>query len=296
MKFFSGSSNRVLALKICDHLKVDLSPMEIFVFDDGEKRIKLNDSVVSEDCVLIQSTGIPTDTNYMELFFILDALKRSGAKSVTLVSPYLGYSRQDHVFREGEDVSLQVIIKILETIGMDKIITFDLHSIKIPEFFKTPIIHLSALELFAKKIKEFDNFVLVSPDMGGIRRIKQLSELLGNALFATIEKDRDLKTAKINASKLNGDVSGKIAVIVDDILSTGNTQAKAAEILRQNGAIKVYSFTTHAVFANGAGDVLQESEIEKVFVTDTIEIAKDKRFPKLEIISVADLIAQALRN
>ncbi|KKP80877.1 MAG: Ribose-phosphate pyrophosphokinase [Candidatus Levybacteria bacterium GW2011_GWB1_35_5] len=296
MKFFSGSLGKQLALKICGQLKVDLSPMEIFVFADGEKRIKLNDKVVGEDCVVIKSTGIPTDSNYMELFFIIDALKRSGAKSVTLVAPYLGYSRQDHVFREGEDVSLQVIIKILENIGMDKIITLDLHSIKIPEFFKTPVVHLSALELFAKKIKEFENFVLVSPDMGGVRRVKLLAEILGNAAFVTIEKERDLKTAQITLLRLNGDVRGKIAVIVDDILSTGNTGAKAAELLKENGATKVYSFTTHAVFANGAKEVLQKSEIERVFVTDTIETLEDKHFPKLEIISVAGLIANALQN
>ena len=296
MKLFSGNASKDLALKIANQLNVDLSPMEIFVFADGEKRVKLNEKVLGQDCVLIQSTGIPTDINYMELFFILDALKRSGAKSITLVAPYLGYSRQDHVFREGEEVSLQVIIKIIETLGMDKIISFDFHSIKIPEFFKTNVIHLSALDLFAEHIKKMEDYVLVSPDMGGIRRIKLLSEMLGGAPFVTIEKDRDLDTAKISISKLNGDVKGKVAVIVDDILSTGNTQVKVAEMLLENGATKVYSFTTHPVFAGAASKILQESKIEKFFVTDTIKVPKDKAFPKLEIISVANSICQALKS
>ncbi|MBI3984516.1 MAG: ribose-phosphate pyrophosphokinase [Candidatus Levybacteria bacterium] len=296
MKFFSGSQSEKLTQKVCKNLNVKLSPMEIFVFGDGEKRIKLNDNVVGQDCVLIKSTGIPTDVNYMELFFIIDALKRSGAKSVTLVIPYLGYSRQDHVFREGEDVSLQVIIKTLETLGTDKIITLDLHSIKIVEFFKVPIVHLSALELFAKAIKDFENYVLVSPDMGGIRRVKILSEFLNNAPFVTIEKDRDLKTADVTMNKLNGEVKGKLAIIVDDILSSGKTLKMAADLLIENKATGVYSFTTHAVLADGAADTLQASQIKKVFVTDTIEIPREKHFPKLEIISVANLITRALRG
>lgn len=296
MKLFSGSQSNDLTLKISKQLGVDVSPMEIFVFADGEKRIKLNEKVLGEDCVVVSSTGIPTDVNFMELFFILDALKRSGAKSITLVAPYLGYSRQDHVFREGEEVSLLVIIKILETLGVNKIISFDFHSIKIPEFFKIPVIHLSALELFAKEIKQTENYILVSPDMGGIRRIKLLSEMLGNVPFATIEKDRDLDTAEISASKLNGDVKGKIAIIVDDILSTGNTQARAAEILFSNGAVKVYSFTTHPVFAGKVNEILQNSKIDKVFVTNTIQVPSEKVFPKLEIISVADLICKALKE
>ena len=233
MKLFSGNASKDLALKIANQLNVDLSPMEIFVFADGEKRVKLNEKVLGQDCVLIQSTGIPTDINYMELFFILDALKRSGAKSITLFAPYLGYSRQDHVFREGEEVSLQVIIKIIETLGMDKIISFDFHSIKIPEFFKTNVIHLSALDLFAEHIKKMEDYVLVSPDMGGIRRIKLLSEMLGGAPF---------------------------------------------------------------VFAGASSKILQESKIEKFFVTDTIKVPKDKAFPKLEIISVANSICQALKS
>src|SRR3990167_4703863 len=172
MKIFSGSSNKPLAQNLAKALKIRLSKLEIHIFPDGEKRIRVIDKVVDEDCVVVQSASTYADINYMELFFIVDGLKRSGAKSVTAVVPFLGYQRQDHVFREGEAVSLEVIIKTLEAVGMNKLITFDLHSIKIPELFKIPIVHLSALPIFAEKIKElfsdFEGCVLISPDMGGI--------------------------------------------------------------------------------------------------------------------------------
>src|SRR3989338_8012806 len=154
MKVFSGSSNKPFAEKVAKSLNTSLSPLEIFIFPDGERRVRVIDRMVGQDTVVVQSTSPNPDTAYMELFFIVDALKRSGAKSVTAVIPYLGYQRQDHVFRDGEAVSLEVIIETLESVGMDKLITFDLHSIKIPELFSMPIVHLSALPIFAEKIRQ----------------------------------------------------------------------------------------------------------------------------------------------
>lgn len=193
MKIFSGNSNKRLALKIAKDLKLDLSPVEIFVFPDLEKRIRIKEPVVGETCVIVQSASIPPDENYMELFIMVDALKRSGAEFVKTVIPYLGYQRQDHVFRDGEAVSLEVIAKILAAVGVSEVYSFDLHSPKIPDVFSIPLHHLSALPLFADKIKsefKLDEIVLVTPDMGGIRRIKEVSELLGNVPFATITKNR----------------------------------------------------------------------------------------------------------
>ncbi len=148
MKLFSGSSNTKLAYKIGNELGIQISPLEIFIFPDQERRVRVETDVIDEDCVIIQSTSTPADTYYMELFFIADALKRAGARSITLIMPYVGYQRQDHIFRSGEAVSMQVITKTLESVGIDKIITFDLHSLKIPEFFHIPVTHLSALPLF----------------------------------------------------------------------------------------------------------------------------------------------------
>lgn len=299
MKIFSGSSNKPLAEKTAKELDVEVSLLEISVFPDRERRIRVVNSVVDEKTVVFQPTSTPPDQNYMELFFIADALKRSGASTVTAVIPYLGYERQDHVFRDGEAVSLEVIIKTLERIGVDKLVAFDLHSVKVPELFTIPVLHLSALDLFAQKIKELgltENSVLVSPDMGGIRRIKMLSESLGNMPYATVEKNRNLETGDISDSSMEGNVNGKTAIIVDDMISTGRTIVAAEKILLKNGVKKVLVFATHAVFSANATELLQNLKAEKVFVTDTIFIPKEKYFDKLEVISVSSIIAQGLRD
>lgn len=299
MKIFSGSSNVPLARKVAQELKIQLSPLEIHIFPDEEKRVRILDKVVGEDCVVIQSTSTNADKNYMELFFIIDALKRSGAKSITGVIPYLGYQRQDHVFREGEAVSLEVIIKTLGAVGLDRVLSFDLHSIKIPELFHVPVVHLSALTIFAKTIKERnwdnDDTVIVSPDRGGIRRVRMLSEMLGSMRYAIVEKDRDLASGEISMGKVEGDIR-KRAIIVDDMISTGGTIATAASLFRKKGALEIFVFATHPVFSGNAKKVLQDSLAKKIFVTDTIEIPKEKRFEKLEILSVAEMIAVALKR
>lgn len=299
MKIFSGNSNKPLAEKIAKHLNLSISSLEIFVFPDKERRVRVEDKVLDEDCVIIQSTGEPADTNYMELFLIVNALKRSGAKSIKTLIPYFGYQRQDHIFRDGEGVSLEVIAKTLEAVGASQVLSFDLHTPKIPEIFKIPVKELSALLMFSEKMKnEFktEDLVLVSPDMGGIRRIKEVSENLGGVRFATITKDRDLETGNIKDSGLNGEVNGKIAIIVDDMISTGNTIADAASLLLENGATKVLAFATHAVFSKEAKDILQNSKIEKVYVTDTLEITKEKEFEKLTVLSVSEVAAKGLKE
>lgn len=298
MLIFSGSSNKPLAEKIARVLGKKLSPVEIFVFPDGEKRIRIQEKVLDKDCVIIQSASIPPDENYMELFIMIDALKRSGAKSVKTLIPYLGYQRQDHIFREGEAVSLEVIAEILTKVGMTELFSFDLHSPKIPEIFSVPVSQLSALPLFAERIKKdfnLNEIVLVSPDMGGIRRIKQVSESLGNIPFATIEKNRDLANGEINDSGLTGDVRGKVAIIVDDMISTGITIVEAANLLIENGAARVFTFATHAILARHADKILQESKVERIVVSDTVDVPAHKQFPKLEILSIAKIAADALK-
>ncbi|HUD09296.1 MAG TPA: ribose-phosphate pyrophosphokinase [Patescibacteria group bacterium] len=298
MLIFGGSLSKVLASRIAKRLNKEASVAEVFRFPDGEKRIRIRENVLDQDCVIVHSTALLPDEAYMEVFIMVDALKRSGAKSVTVAMPYMGYSRQDHVFRDGEDVSLEVMIKLLEATGVDKFIAFDLHSIRIPELFSIPVIHLSALPIFAEKIKKefkLNEIVLVSPDMGGIRRIKEISEMLGNIPYATIEKNRDLVNGEINDSGLNGDVRGKIAVIVDDMISTGITMVDAAELLVKNGAIKVFAYATHAVFSKGTDELLQKSKIEKVVVSDTIVMPIYFLFPKLEVVSIAEVAAEALK-
>ena len=254
MKIFSGSSNKPLAEKIAKSLGLDLSPIELHVFPDGERRIKLNDKVLDEDCIVVQSTATPVDQNYTELFFIIDALRRSGARKVTVVIPYLGYQRQDHIFREGETVSLKVMIGFLESLRVDRVIALDLHSIKIPEFFHIPITHLSALSLFAAKIKELgltgDQCLLVSPDMGGLRRIQQISVLLGGMSWIATVKDRDLQTGSIEIDKIDylqsgldrESIQGKTALMVDDMVSSGGTLVRSTKLLKEQGMNNVCAF------------------------------------------------------
>lgn len=299
MKIFSGTSNKPLAEKIAKDLSLKLSDLEVFTFPDGEKRIRILDKVLDEDVVVVQSASTPVDENYMQLFFIIDALKRNGAKSITGVVPYFGYQRQDHQFRDGEDVSAKVIAGILDKIGLDKLIAVDLHAIKIKEAFNIPVAHLSALSVFAENIKENgwdkNSATLVSPDMGGIRRIKILSELLNNLPYAVIEKNRDLATGKVSADNLTGEIS-KTAVIVDDMISSGGTIALAADLLKKKGAEKIVVFATHAVFSKDAPTILQNSAVEKVYVTDTVFVPEEKRFPKLEILSVSEMIAENIKS
>ena len=296
VKIFSGTSNEHLAQKIAKKLDIKLSSLEVSVFPDGEKRVRILDRVSGEDVVVVQSTASPTDENYMQLFFILDALRRSGAKSVTAVIPYFGYQRQDHMFREGEAVSVKVIAEILQNLGISKLIAVDLHSIKIEQAFSVPVLHLSALSLFAKTIKEKKwSATLVSPDMGGIRRIKILSKMLDNMPFAVVEKNRDLATGRVTADKIAGKV-GERAIIADDMISSGGTIAMAAKLLRKNGVKEIYVFAAHPVFSENAPKILQESEVKRVYVTDTIFVPEEKRFPKLEILSVGEIIAASLSS
>lgn len=305
MKVFSGSSNTPLAEAIAKKLQTTLSPIETTIFPDGEKRIKLNTTVLEEDTVVIQSTSTPVDQNYMELFFIIDALKRSGAKSITAVIPYFGYQRQDHIFRDGEVVSLDVMIRFLESLKVDRVVAVDLHSIKIPELFHIDVTHLSALPLFAEHIKRSgflgEDTILVSPDMGGIRRIEQLSELLGGMPWLATVKDRDLETGDITIKQFEGPVKpsalpGKHALIVDDMISSGNTIVQSAKLLQENGVVACDVFATHAIFSKEAPELLQGSSVESVYVTDSVFIPEQKSFSKLRVLSLAEMIAHAVKK
>ncbi len=301
MLIFSGTSNPALAKKIAEKLDTKLSSLEIFKFPDKEVRIRVLENVLDKHTIVVQSTGVHPNHYYMQLFFILDALKRSGGSEVTLVIPYLGYQRQDHIFRSGEAVSLEVIVNLIKAMKVDRVISFDLHAPRIAEFFinkRIKMDHLSALPVFAKEIEKMDlkNVVLVSPDMGGIRRIKILADLLDNKVpCISIEKNRDLNTGEIESTKINGEVK-KIAVIVDDVISTGKTLIAAADLLKKNGVEEVYVMATHGIFAGEAPVALQNSIIKRVTIADTLEIRTKRKFEKLHIVSVSPLISEALKK
>lgn len=320
MKLFSGSSNTSLGHHIAEKLGVALSPVDVHIFPDGERRIRVSENVVGEHCWVVQSANTPVDTNYMELFFLIDALKRNGAEFVTAIVPYFGYQRQDHIFRDGEAVSLEVVINILERLGIDRLVSLDMHSVKIPDLFTVPVNHLSALPLFASVIPDLirnpgidftvkgtsvarlrgndNNMVLVSPDMGGIARIKKISELLDNMPFAVVEKNRDRTTGDITSGGIaEGSLAGKKhAILVDDMIASGKTMILAADELKKHGVEEVTVFATHAIFSEGAPKRLQESSIDTVFVTDTVQVPEDKQFAKLKILTVSDIIAEEMQR
>ena len=299
MKLFSGTASVALGEKIAQEMGISTSPVDEHVFPDGERRIRIDSTVVEQSVVVVQSAYPPVDTNYMELFFLLDAVKRSGAEFVTAVVPYFGYQRQDHIFRDGEAVSLEVVIRILENLGIDKLVSIDMHSNRIPSLFHIPVRHVTALPLFAQKIKQLEvgSTILVSPDSGGVARIKKLSELLDNMPYAVLEKNRDLETGTVTIGAMeDGSLHGvKRAIIADDMISSGTTIAQGSAFLKKQGIEEVLVFATHPIFSEDAAQILQESGVEKIFVTDTVPVPKEKQFKKLEILSVAPLLAEALK-
>ncbi|HSD98115.1 MAG TPA: ribose-phosphate pyrophosphokinase [Patescibacteria group bacterium] len=302
MKIFSGSASRALTEEVVKVMNIPLSLIDVHVFPDGERRIRIHDKVVGKSTAVIQTASTPVDTNYMELFFIVDALKRSGAEFVTAVIPYFGYQRQDHVFRDGEAVSLEVVIHILESLKVDRMVSLDMHSSRIPDLFSIPVGHLSALPLFAEEIRKHKwnntDTVLVSPDTGGIGRIKKLSTLLEDMPYAVLEKVRDLSSGAISIADIEeGSLRGKKrAILVDDMISSGGTIIMGASLLAAQGIEEIYVFATHPVFSHDAPDRLQNSAIKKVYVTDTVAVAQDKQFSKLEVLSVGTLIANELKH
>ncbi len=279
---------------------IELSPVETHVFPDGEKRIRITESVVDEIVAVVQSANTPVDQNYMELFFIVDALKRNGARKVIAIMPYFGYQRQDHVFRDGEAVSLEVVIKMIESAGVDHFVSFDMHSVKIPDLFSIPVSHLSSLPGFAKKVQETkytaSHMILVSPDKGGLRGIKQFSELLGGLEYIVLNKTRDTLTGAVRYEKIDVSlVEGKKrAIILDDMISSGGTIIPVADMLTQQGIEEVDVFATHAIFSENAPYILQNSPLSSVYVSDTVKVSTAKRFEKLFIVSVAKEIAKEL--
>lgn len=296
MKIVSKANNN-LAREIANLISLEITPLEITRFGDGEERVRIEEKVLDEDVVIVADVSGKPNKFYMELFFTVDAAKRNGARTITLVIPYLSYQRQDHLFRDGEAVSLEVIAKTLKALDVDKIITLDLHSVRIPEIFRLQFSHLSAIPLFADRIKELKikNFTLVSPDMGGIRRVKELSALLDNNTFAAVNKDRDLDTGEIKTAGSQGEFLEN-AVIFDDIIASGKTIKAAYDFLKGNNVNKVWVFATHPVFSQDAAEILESMDLEKVVVTNSIEVPKEKQFPRLEVISIANLISKEINK
>ena len=293
-KIFAGSSNLLLAQKISDKSKIPLGKIDLGVFSDGEVDVWIQDDVNNCDVFTLQSNSAPVNRHIIELALIADALTRSGAHRITAVIPYFGYSRKEKQSRKGEPISAKVIADLIVRSGVNKVVCLDLHADAIVGFFDVPVIYLSALEVLAGRLikEKFKSPIVVAPDVGGVRRARNFAALL-NAPLAVIEKHRHTHVRdSLEVLSMTGEVVGDCAVIIDDIISTGGTIIERAKALKQKGAKKVIVCATHGVFANNALEKIEKSEIDKVFVSDSINITKKSK--KVEIVSVSELIADSL--
>ena len=303
INIISGTGNLPLALQIAKHLKVKLTPTEITKFSDGEIRVEVMASVRSKVVYVIQSTCAPTNDNLMELILITDALRRAGASRVVGVIPYAGYARQDRR-PDGtrSPISAKVIATMLQSAGIDQIITVDIHSTQQLGFFDIPTINMSAAvefvgDMWSKYGKH--NAVVVSPDVGGVTRARSVAKQLDNADLAIIDKRRPSAN---NSEVMNviGDVDGRVCIMVDDMIDTGSSILKGAEALKSNGAIKVVAYCTHGVLSGAAMDNLSKykDSLDQLVITDTIPYHAnvDIDGPKIRVLSVSKLLAEIIRR
>lgn len=294
----SGRSNPRFSAAVCEDLKVELGRLEVVRFSDGELSVEIGDNVRGRDVFVIQSTSAPGNDHLMELLIVLDALKRSSAERITAVLPYFGYARQDRKLKPRVPITAKLVADLLTTAGAHRVLTMDLHAGQIMGFFDIPVDNLNALPVVLPYLKErygSEDLVVVSPDMGGVERARLFANRLGDAAIAVIDKRRSgpNQVAEMNVV---GDVRGKSCVVVDDMIDTGGTLAKAAETLLAEGAKRVVACCVHPVLSANAIERLNNWAVEELIVTDTIPHSKATQSPKLRVLSVAPLFAEAIKR
>ncbi len=267
MQIISGSSNLGLAKRIATELGAEILETKIDNFSDGELRVQVLDNIGAE-VMIVQSTSSPVNNHLMELLLLIDTAKRAGAEKIIAVIPYFGYSRQDRCTYKYGPISASLVIKMLEAAGVTKMITLDLHSSQLEGMFNVPIINFSTESIFFPALEGKENMMIVSPDIGGTARARNYSSLFG-ADLAIVNKSRDANN-ECSMSEIIGDVAGKNCVIVDDIVDGGSTLCMATELLLKNGAKNVSAIVTHAVLSGDASERIEESELEHIYVSDSI--------------------------
>ena len=294
----SGNSNRALVQKICDELGIDESACEVKQFSDGEISIDIMDSVRGRDVFVIQPTSGPVNDHLMELLILIDALKRASAGRINAVVPYYGYARQDRKVRAREPITAKLVANLITVSGADRVICMDLHAGQIQGYFDIPVDHLTAVPYLAKYFKshiDTDNIVAVSPDLGGVTRTRKFAEELNGAPIAIIEKRRPKANENVVMNVI-GSIEGKDCILVDDIIDTAGTVCKAAEALRNHGAKRIYGCATHGVLSGPAIERIDNSIMECFVITDTIELPEEKHIDKIDVVSVAPILASAIRR
>lgn len=296
LTLLSGNSNRDLAESVAKYLGIELTDADIEKFKDGEISVKINQSIRGKDVYIMQPTSSPTNDNLMELLILIDACRRASAGYINAIVPYYGYARQDRKTRGREPITAKLVANLLTTAGADRVVTMDLHAGQIQGYFDIPVDHFSAIRLLSTHFTDIvndnaDDYVVVSPDLGGVRRAREFADYL-KLPIAIIEKRRP----KPNVSEVMsviGEFKGKHAIIVDDMIDTAGTITNASEFLIDSGAKDVYIVATHGVFSGDAIDKLNNSRVKEVVITDTIKQPEEKLIDKLTIMSIAPLLAEA---
>ena len=298
LKIFALSSNRPLAQKIADQVGVELGKVSVTHFSDGEIKINIDESIRGDHVYIVQSTSYPVNDNLMELLIMIDALRRASAKTINVVLPYYGYARQDRKAQSREPITAKLVANMITQAGADRVLTLDLHAAQIQGFFDIPVDHLLGAPLLANYFLE-NNFkdkdiVVVSPDHGGVTRARKLAEFL-HAPIAITDKRRP-KANVAEVMNIIGDVKGKVAVLIDDMIDTAGTITLAAQAIQDAGALEVYACCTHPVLSGPALDRLNASVIKEVVVTDSIQVPEEKTGGKIVQVSVDQLMAEAIKR
>src|SRR5690625_335041 len=297
LRLFSLNGNEPLAEEISRHIGIPLGECEVKRFSDEEVSISIEESVRGCDVFVIQPTSQPVNEHLMELLIMVDALKRASAKTINLVIPYYGYARQDRKSRSREPITAKLVANLLETAGANRVISLDLHAPQIQGFFDIPIDHLMGVPLLSdyfseKEDLDFEEVVVVSPDHGGVTRARKMADRLKTPI-AIIDKRRP-KPNVAEVMNIVGEIEGKTAIIIDDIIDTGGTMKLAAQALLDKGAKEVYACCTHPVLSGPAISRIEESVIKELVVTNSIQLPEEKKIDKILVLSVGQLMAQAI--
>ena len=299
MMVFTGNANPALARKVADRLYLGMGNAAVAKFSDGEITVELNENVRGKDVFVIQSTCHPTNDNIIELLLMIDALRRASASRITAVVPYFGYARQDRRVRSARvPISAKVVADTMVGVGVDRVLTVDLHAEQIQGFFTVPVDNVYASSVLNADIVrcEYENLIVVSPDIGGVVRARAIAKQLDDADLAIIDKRRP-RANEAEVMNLIGDVEGRTAILVDDMVDTAGTLCTAANALKERGALKVVSYCTHAVLSGKALENIKNSQIDELVVTDTIPLSAEAlALGKIRQLTIADLLAESIRR
>lgn len=295
-KLLSGTANKKLAEEVSKILNVPLTPVECRRFSDGELYCRVLESVRGCNVFIIQPTCPDVTSNLMELLIMVDALKRSSPNKITAAVPYYGYARQDKKTKPREPITAKLVANMITIAGVDRLITFDLHMAQIQGFFDIPSDNMEILPLFAEYIisRHLKNLVIVSPDAGGTTRARALAKIV-DAPIAIVDKRRPEQNM-VAVENIIGDVKGKTAILIDDIIDTAGSVVEASNLLKKYGARDVHAFATHPIFSGNAIDKLKNSVISEIIVTNTIDVPREKQFSRLKILSIAPLLAETIKR